>query len=85
MVCPTHWLPSTQAFVEASLRGMGWGMNPAPLVEDHLAGGRLVELLPDTPLDVPLFWQVNRLAADRLSGLTREIVSAAKRALVRAE
>lgn len=85
VVCPTHWLPSTQAFVEASLRGMGWGMNPAPLVDDHLAGGRLVELLPDTPLDVPLFWQVNRLAADRLSGLTREIVSAAKRALVRAE
>ena len=22
---PTHWLPSTQSFVQASLSGMGWG------------------------------------------------------------
>ncbi|WP_026621118.1 LysR family transcriptional regulator, chromosome initiation inhibitor (plasmid) [Ensifer sp. WSM1721] len=79
---PTHWLPSTQGFVEASLSGMGWGMNPAPLVREHLDSGRLVELIPETPLDVPLYWQMNRLAADRLVDLTREVVAVAKHHLL---
>lgn len=79
---PTHWLPSTQGFVDACLTGMGWGLNPAQLAREHLASGRLVELVPGAVLDVPLFWQANRLAADRLSGLTRKIVEAAARELV---
>ncbi|MET0359483.1 MAG: LysR family transcriptional regulator ArgP [Pararhizobium sp.] len=77
-VCPTHWLPSTQSFVEASLCGMGWGMNPEILVGEHIARGRLVELIPDTPLDVSLFWQINRLAADQLTTLTRAVVDTAR-------
>ena len=77
-VCPTHWLPSTQSFVEASISGMGWGMNPEILVGDHLASGRLVELVADTPLDVPLYWQINRLAADQLTRLTRAVVDTAR-------
>lgn len=82
IACPTHWLPTTQGFVDASLAGMGWGMNPSQLVRELLASGRLVELIPDTPLDIPLFWQVNRLAADRLSALTRDVVETARRNLV---
>lgn len=78
---PTHWLPSTQGFVDASLAGMGWALNPAQLLRDHLASGRLVELVPGATLDIPLFWQVNRLAADRLSDLTRKVVTTAKREL----
>ncbi|MBB2836313.1 UNVERIFIED_ORG: LysR family transcriptional regulator (chromosome initiation inhibitor) [Rhizobium etli] len=78
---PTHWLPSPQSFVEATLSGMGWGMNPTQLTREHLASGRLVELVPDTPLDVPLFWQINRFAADRLADLTREVISVAGRNL----
>ncbi|MGO8017057.1 LysR family transcriptional regulator ArgP [Rhizobium leguminosarum] len=78
---PTHWLPSPQSFVEASLSGMCWGMNPTQLTREHLASGRLVELVPDTPLDVRLYWQINRLAADRLADLTREVVTVAKRRL----
>lgn len=54
---PTHWLPSTQAFIDACLAGLGWGMNPEPLVRQALARGELVTLLPDKPLDVPLYWQ----------------------------
>ncbi|MEH3091130.1 LysR family transcriptional regulator ArgP [Agrobacterium cavarae] len=82
IVHPTHWLPSTQSFVDAALLGMGWGMNPALLVRDHLAERRLVELVAGTPFDVPLFWQVNRLAADRLKSLTEVVVEVARRELV---
>ncbi|HEX8045063.1 LysR family transcriptional regulator ArgP [Rhizobium sp.] len=79
---PAHWLPSTQGFIEASLSGMAWGMNPTALVREHLASGRLVELIPETPLDVPLYWQMNRLAADRLVDLTREVTTVAKHHLL---
>ncbi|TWB39638.1 LysR family transcriptional regulator ArgP [Nitrospirillum pindoramense] len=82
VVPPTHWLPSTQAFVDGALAGMGWGMNPAPLVRDHLQAGRLVELVPGAVLDVPLFWQVSRLAADHLADLSRRVLTTARRELV---
>lgn len=81
LACPAHWLPSTQGFVDASLAGMGWGMNPEPLVREHLRAGRLVELRPRAPLDIPLHWQINRLAADRLADLTRAVVAVARRIL----
>ncbi len=78
---PTHWLPSTQGFVEACLAGMGWGLNPEALVKAHLASGRLAELIPEAPYDRPLFWRANRLAAEPLSGLTRRVLAAARREL----
>ncbi|CAN7392478.1 LysR family transcriptional regulator ArgP [Bosea sp. LjRoot90] len=79
---PVHWVPSTQGFVEASLLGIGWCANPELLVREHLAARRLRELMPGTPLDIPLFWQVNRIAADRLADLTRAVVETARRLLV---
>ncbi|KFI30198.1 LysR family transcriptional regulator [Haematobacter missouriensis] len=81
-VSPTHWMPSTQGFVDATLAGMGWALNPAALVAQSLDDGRLVELIPGAVLDVPLYWQVNRLASERLAPLTRSIVAAARRSLV---
>jgi LysR family transcriptional regulator (chromosome initiation inhibitor) len=76
-----HWLPSTQAFVDACLLGLGWGMNPDLLVRDHLASGRLIELVPDAHLDIALYWQINRLAADQLAQLTAAVSQAAKASL----
>jgi len=77
LALPTHRLASTHAFVDACLLGLGWGLNPEPLVSGHLASGALEELIPDTPLDVPLHWQVTRLAAPALAPLTRAIRLAA--------
>lgn len=78
---PVHRIPSTQAFVDAALAGIGWGMNPLSLVRAHLQAGTLVELLPDTPIDVPLYWQVARLKVPVLERLTRSVVQAAAAAL----
>jgi LysR family transcriptional regulator (chromosome initiation inhibitor) len=39
----------------------------------HLKNGTLVELIPETPLDVPLYWQQARAASALLDGLTREV------------
>jgi LysR family transcriptional regulator (chromosome initiation inhibitor) len=79
---PCHWLPSSQAFVDASLLGLGWGMNPLPLVQPHLEAGRLVELVPGKPVDVPLFWQVSRLQAPLLAQLTRAVHATSRKHLL---
>jgi LysR family transcriptional regulator, chromosome initiation inhibitor len=78
---PTHWFPSTQAFIDASVAGIGWGMNPASLVRERLQSGSLVELVPGRTLSVPLYWQHTRLQVPMLSRLTQAVVSAARSAL----
>jgi LysR family transcriptional regulator (chromosome initiation inhibitor) len=79
---PTHRLASSQAFVDGALAGLGWGMNPLPLIADHLEAGRLVELVPGTPLDVPLHWQFARRTAPALAGLTRALQEAARGCMI---
>ncbi len=78
---PGHRVPSPQAFVAAGLAGMGWGLHPLALVDHHLRDGTLVALVPDTPLDVPLYWQQTRATGQVLDGLTRAVVAAAAAAL----
>lgn len=78
---PRHLLPSSQAFVTAALAGMGWGMLPESMAEPHLADGSLVELVPGTPLDVPLYWHTARAASHLLDGLTRQVLAPARLAL----
>lgn len=78
---PTHWLPSTQSFLEGSLAGMGWALNPVQLARRHLERGDLVELAPGQMLERRLFWQINRLAADQLHELSRSILTVARREL----
>jgi LysR family transcriptional regulator (chromosome initiation inhibitor) len=81
-VCPPiHWLPSTQAFVDASLAGLGWGTNPEPLVQAALAAGTLVELQPEATLEVPLYWQC-RQGLPVAAALTQAVVAAAARCLL---
>jgi LysR family transcriptional regulator (chromosome initiation inhibitor) len=75
-------MASSQAFVDACLASLGWGMNPEPLAAPHLVAGALVELMPDTPLDVPLHWQFTRLAASALAPVTQAIRRAAAATLV---
>ncbi|WP_292937869.1 LysR family transcriptional regulator ArgP [Noviherbaspirillum sp.] len=79
---PRHMLPSPQAFVTAALAGMGWGMHPQALIAAHLKNGTLVELVPNTPLDVPLHWQHARAASGMLDSLSRRIVAAASASLL---
>lgn len=82
IVPPTHWLPSSQAFVDAALAGIGWGLNPEHLVAGAIADGRLVPLLPDAPYDVPLHWHWSRSVAAALGSLNRAVMEAACQVLL---
>lgn len=75
---PRHWLPSPQAFAEAACAGMGWGMHPASLIAPALRKGTLVELVPGTPLAVPLHWQQARGAPLLLRQLAEAVFKAAR-------
>jgi LysR family transcriptional regulator, chromosome initiation inhibitor len=77
----SHSLPSSTAFVDASLEGLGWGMNAERLVTGRLAKGRLVDLVEGTWLDVPLFWQQWRLSSPTLSSLAAALKSEAAKTL----
>lgn len=81
VAAPRHWMPASQAFVDAALLGLGWGMQPVSLVAAALRDGRLVELLPGQPLWVALHWQVPRSAAQSIARLTDAVVAAAGQAL----
>lgn len=79
---PRHAMPSPQGFVAAAAAGMGWGLHPLALVADQLRDGHLVELVPETPLDVPLYWQQARAASTLLEDMAREVIKAASDELI---
>jgi len=79
---PKHTVPSPQAYVTAALSGMGWGMHPEVLIAAELSQGRLQELVPDTPMDVPLYWQQARSASAVLADLTQVVLNAARHVLL---
>lgn len=79
---PSHRMASSQAFVDACLCGLGWGLNPEPLIGPHLASGTLIELAPDSALDVALHWQFTRLAAPALAPVTGAMRHAAALTLI---
>lgn len=79
---PCHYLPSSHAFVDAAIAGLGWGMNPETLVRESVRRGDLVPLVDDAPLDVPLCWQVSRIMAPALRPLTEAVRAAAARSLI---
>ncbi|GAB2470774.1 ArgP/LysG family DNA-binding transcriptional regulator [Comamonas humi] len=79
---PAHWLPSVSAFIGASQAGIGWGMHPLIMVERELREGRLVPLLPQAELDVPLYWVHTRMAQPGLQRLTDCVMRAARERLI---
>lgn len=53
---PHCYVPSSESFADYVLRGLAFGMVPAPQSRPHLATGRLVELLPLARVPVALYW-----------------------------
>ena len=75
---PRHFLPSNDGFVRSCEVGMGWGMHPTALIERQLQAGSLVELLPGTGMDMPLYWVHARSVQAGLERLTQCVMAAAR-------
>ncbi len=79
--CPCHFVPASEPFLQALLLGFGWGMVPDLQVGGHLAAGALVELAPDEPIDMGLFWHSWKVQSPRLERLSQTVITAARRTL----
>lgn len=80
---PRHYVPSSQEFAEAIRLGLGWGLLPEPQCSRDIADGYLVELAPERPLDVPLYWQRWRTPSRTLDAVTEAVRSTAAEVLRR--
>jgi len=78
---PTHFIPSSTGFVEASRRGVGWCMVPELMAARHLKSGELVEISPGTALEVPLYLQHWGIKSEVLDTLGHAIRAVARRLL----
>lgn len=74
---PRHYIPSAHDHLRAIGAGLGWGLTAEPLGADALARGDLVDLFPDRPLDVPLYWQHWKVRSPVLDTLTDVVLATA--------
>ncbi|WP_263142446.1 LysR family transcriptional regulator ArgP [Pseudomonas alcaligenes] len=68
-----HLCPSADGFFRLALAGIGWGLVPELQARTALAAGELLELLPERPIDVPLYWHHWRNGGDLLASLTEHL------------
>lgn len=74
---PRHYIPSSHDHVRAIVAGLGWGLIPEQLATPWLVSGEIVDVSPDRPLDVPLFWQHWKLQSPDLDALTAAVLDTA--------
>jgi len=75
---PRHFIPSSHDHVRAIVAGLGWGLIPEQLATPWLVSGEIVEVSPDRPLDVPLYWQHWKLQSPDLDALTGAVLATAR-------
>lgn len=75
---PRHFVPSSHDHVRAIVAGLGWGLIPEQLATPWLVSGEIVDVSPDRPLDVPLFWQHWKLQSPDLDALTAAVLDTAR-------
>ncbi len=78
---PRHHVPDSWRFVDFVLAGAGYGLVPRLQAGEHLRAGRLVDLAPEAPLPVPLFWHCWNVPSRLLDDLGAALGRAAQREL----
>lgn len=78
---PCHYVPGTEPRFSAIRYGLGYGMVPELLLQEALASGELVDLAPQAPLDVALYWHTWKVQSPRMEYLSRKVIEAAPKIL----
>lgn len=78
---PSHYVPASHDFARAVVLGLGWALLPEQQCLAEIAAGTLVELAPQHPVDVALYWQCWNLASPLLDAVSRAVREAAAAAL----
>ena len=80
---PCHYVPGAEPHFCAIRYGLGYGMVPELLLHDALPSGEVVDLAPDEPMEIALYWHTWKVQSPRMEHLSRQIVEAAPRILAR--
>lgn len=75
---PRHHVPAVDAFESALASGMGWGMASDLLLAARRDPLPLVEVLPGSAVDVPLYWHHWMRESAAAQRLTHAVTAAAK-------
>ena len=70
---PHHFIPSSSAFVDAVLMGLGYTWLPNYQLYPHLDNGKLVEISNELTIDLPLYWHHWKQQSEALTILTEHI------------
>ena len=76
-----HYVPASEAYVEAIVAGLGWGLVPDAQAEPLLRAGALVDLAPGRWANVPLYWQQWKLDSPALTAVADAVAAAARERL----
>ncbi|MCY0965569.1 LysR family transcriptional regulator ArgP [Parathalassolituus penaei] len=76
-----HICPSAGGFIRMALAGLGYGMMPQIQVQEWLARGELVDIVPGYHLDVPLYWHYWQTESPLLKGLRKALTNSARAVL----
>lgn len=71
---PTHYVPSSEVFVEFITAGVAYGMVPHPQARPLLAAGTLCELVPGHAIRTNLYWHHWNLNTPLLTDLSRALL-----------
>ncbi|MEJ7805662.1 MAG: LysR family transcriptional regulator ArgP [Telluria sp.] len=78
---PCHYMPASEAFAHALRLGLGYGMIPEQQYGRDVEQGVLVDLAPDKPTDVMLYWHAWRVQSPKLERLSAQVIAAARSVL----
>lgn len=78
---PSHFLPSHESYYAAIRHGLGYGLVPELQYGSAITAGELVDLAPDWPVDLQLYWHAWKVQSPRLESITAQILHAARAVL----
>ncbi|MDP5239571.1 LysR family transcriptional regulator ArgP [Uliginosibacterium sp. 31-16] len=78
---PHHFVPAFEAYLQAAVLGYGYGMMPLLQCQSALDAGLLVNVTPDVPVSVPLYWHTWQLESELIGSLGKALVAGAMQAL----
>lgn len=77
-----HYLPSPVALLEGVAMGLGYGLVPSSQAQALALAGRLVDLAPDEPVLVDLYWHHWEVEPPIAQEISRLVIEHARRQLV---
>lgn len=72
---PTHFIPSTECFLKAIINEIGYGLVPEQQMKEELKRGRLKEIIPNSALDITLYWHWYRLQSGTIAEISKKFIS----------